>query len=98
MPPLLIISLIIFKLLYLCEEKQSRTHLTRTPCGGLLEYIYISGMSPGRDIWMASSLPRRKRVRALAYQVIVVRLPKLDELNLAISIVIKDILSYTNRN
>jgi hypothetical protein len=55
-------------------------------------------MSPGRDIWMASSLPRRKRVRALAYQVIVVHLPKLDELNLAISIVIKDILSYTNRN
>jgi hypothetical protein len=55
------------------------------------------GMSPGRDIWMASSLPRRKRVRALAYQVIVVRLPKLDEVNLAISIVIKDILSYINR-
>jgi hypothetical protein len=46
---------------------------------------------------MASSLPRRKRVRALAYQVIVVRLLKLDELNLAISIVIKDILSYINR-
>jgi hypothetical protein len=41
MPPLLIISLIIFKLLYLCAEKQSKTHLTRTPCGGLLEYIYI---------------------------------------------------------
>jgi len=46
---------------------------------------------------MASSLPGSKRVRALAYQVIVVRLPKLDELNLAISIVIKDILPYINR-
>jgi hypothetical protein len=53
------------------------------------------GVSPGRDIWLSTFLPRRKRVRALAYQVIVVRLPKLDKLNLVISIVIKDILSYT---
>jgi hypothetical protein len=47
---------------------------------------------------MEVSLPRRKRVRALAYQVIVVRPPKLDKLILAISIVVKNILSYINNN
>ena len=53
---------------------------------GTFTWTTQCGMSPGRDIWLSSSLPRRKRVRALAYQVIVVHLLKLDKLNLAISI------------
>ena len=57
-------------------------------------------MSPGRDMVMATSLPGRSEYERSFIKFIVVPLrpPKLDELILAISIAVEDILSYINGN